>query len=398
MIHPIPSGTRDVLPDEMRELRAITERAARRLRARRLRRGLDARARVRGDARARRRGARRPRLPPVRRAGRRARAALGHDGADRAPRRHALRRRAEPPLRFCYFAHAYRGVRPQRGQPREFLQAGIELVGAPGAGGDGRGAQRAVRGARRRRAARLPHRARRRVAVPGAARRARRAEPRRERRCCTSSSRATSSASSARSRALGLDADAAELLVRVPQLRGGAGGARRARRRRPTRRWAARVLDAAAAARRRAGDLRPRARRAASGYYTGAIFEVYDPALGVPLGGGGRYDELLGRFGRPLPAVGFALERRAAAHRAGRRGAASGDEPHGLTIAVPRGALFERDARPARRARHRHRRGARQRPQAAVRATSASSRCAPPTCRPTSRPAPPTSASPARTS
>ena len=26
MIHPIPSGPRDVLPDEMRELRAITER------------------------------------------------------------------------------------------------------------------------------------------------------------------------------------------------------------------------------------------------------------------------------------------------------------------------------------------------------------------------------------
>ena len=25
VIHPIPSGTRDVLPDEMRELRAITE-------------------------------------------------------------------------------------------------------------------------------------------------------------------------------------------------------------------------------------------------------------------------------------------------------------------------------------------------------------------------------------
>ena len=25
MIHPLPSGTRDVLPDEMRELRAITE-------------------------------------------------------------------------------------------------------------------------------------------------------------------------------------------------------------------------------------------------------------------------------------------------------------------------------------------------------------------------------------
>ena len=31
------------------------------------------------------------------------------------------------------------------------------------------------------------------------------------------------------------------------------------------------------------------------------------PALGAPLGGGGRYDDLLGRFGRSLPAVGFAL-------------------------------------------------------------------------------------------
>ena len=44
------------------------------------------------------------------------------------------------------------------------------------------------------------------------------------------------------------------------------------------------------------------------GYYTGAVFEVYDPAFGAPIGGGGRYDDLLGRFGRALPAVGFALE------------------------------------------------------------------------------------------
>src|SRR3954447_16692564 len=42
---------------------------------------------------------------------------------------------AEPPLRFCYVAHAYRAVRPHRGQMREFLQAGIELLGAPGAQG-----------------------------------------------------------------------------------------------------------------------------------------------------------------------------------------------------------------------------------------------------------------------
>ena len=46
----------------------------------------------------------------------------------------------------------------------------------------------------------------------------------------------------------------------------------------------------------------------APGYYTGAVFEVYDPAVGMPIGGGGRYDHLLGQFGRELPAVGFALE------------------------------------------------------------------------------------------
>jgi ATP phosphoribosyltransferase regulatory subunit len=44
------------------------------------------------------------------------------------------------------------------------------------------------------------------------------------------------------------------------------------------------------------------------GYYTGAVFEVYDPAVGFTLGGGGRYDELIGRFGRDLPACGLALD------------------------------------------------------------------------------------------
>jgi ATP phosphoribosyltransferase regulatory subunit HisZ len=44
------------------------------------------------------------------------------------------------------------------------------------------------------------------------------------------------------------------------------------------------------------------------GYYTGAVFEVYDPAVGFALGGGGRYDELIGRFGRDLPACGLALD------------------------------------------------------------------------------------------
>jgi ATP phosphoribosyltransferase regulatory subunit len=42
-------------------------------------------------------------------------------------------------------------------------------------------------------------------------------------------------------------------------------------------------------------------------YYTGLIVEAYAPGLGLPLGGGGRYDAVLGAFGSPMPAAGFAL-------------------------------------------------------------------------------------------
>jgi ATP phosphoribosyltransferase regulatory subunit len=44
------------------------------------------------------------------------------------------------------------------------------------------------------------------------------------------------------------------------------------------------------------------------GYYTGAVFELYDPAVGFALGGGGRYDGLIGRFGTPREACGVALD------------------------------------------------------------------------------------------
>jgi histidyl-tRNA synthetase len=43
-------------------------------------------------------------------------------------------------------------------------------------------------------------------------------------------------------------------------------------------------------------------------YYTGAVYEVYDPAVGFTLGGGGRYDELIGRFGAPRPGCGLTLD------------------------------------------------------------------------------------------
>lgn len=42
-------------------------------------------------------------------------------------------------------------------------------------------------------------------------------------------------------------------------------------------------------------------------YYTGLTFKIYAPGLGTALGSGGRYDNLLGKFGSPEPAVGFSL-------------------------------------------------------------------------------------------
>lgn len=43
-------------------------------------------------------------------------------------------------------------------------------------------------------------------------------------------------------------------------------------------------------------------------YYTGVFFEAYASSVGFPLGSGGRYDHLLGQFGRPAPATGFTLK------------------------------------------------------------------------------------------
>jgi ATP phosphoribosyltransferase regulatory subunit len=113
----------------------------------------------------------------------------------------------------------------------------------------------------------------------------------------------------ARVRELPMGESDRELLVRLPELRGGPEVLERAQ---------GPVADALQELRELHGELDERgvADRVIFdlglvrelGYYTGAVFEVYDPAVGFALGGGGRYDELVGRFGRPLPACGIALD------------------------------------------------------------------------------------------
>ncbi len=43
-------------------------------------------------------------------------------------------------------------------------------------------------------------------------------------------------------------------------------------------------------------------------YYDGIVFDVFAPGIGAELGGGGRYDHLMGRFGRTAASTGFALD------------------------------------------------------------------------------------------
>jgi ATP phosphoribosyltransferase regulatory subunit len=213
---------------------------------------------------------------------------------------------APVPLRFCCFAHSYRSVRTHRGQSRELLQAGLELLGAPAPGGTaevltvlcdaldavGLSGYRVGLGD----ATLYPML----LLALGVSREARQ-------RVLSELSSGNFVGVEREIAALGLSDQDAELLVRVPRMRGGpelfdglddrvaaAGTGLAAVHELLPERVAARVIFDF-------GLLR------SLGYYTGAVFAVYDPAHGEPLGSGGRYDELLEQFGRALPAVGFAL-------------------------------------------------------------------------------------------
>ncbi len=305
MVDRIPSGTRDVLPDEMRELRAMTDRI----------RDVFERAGY-GEVYT-------PALEYENSM------ATGWSGITQPAYRMfdeqgnvlVLRTdmtipiarlvstryaHADPPLRFCYFAHAYRGVRPQRGQSRELLQAGVELIGSPTPQGtaevlsvmcaalDAAGLQNY------------------RVGVGDASLYPGLLEtlgvgPEARERVLAELVAGDFVGVEREVKTFGVSDNDAELLLRVPRIRGGPG---------VLEGLSGPLEQAAAGMRATHALLEPEvAGRVifdlglvrSLGYYTGAVFQVYDPAHGVPIGSGGRYDELLGQFGRPLPAVGFAL-------------------------------------------------------------------------------------------
>ncbi|HEX4465135.1 MAG TPA: ATP phosphoribosyltransferase regulatory subunit [Solirubrobacterales bacterium] len=311
MIHPIPPGTRDVLPDEMRELRRLhlaligvfEERGY----------GEVATPAIEYDEVLARGDGRTADTAYRFFDGSGDLLALRSDMTVPIARLIATRyAKAEMPLRLCYLANAYRAVRPQRGQMREFAQAGVELIGAPAPDGtaevvdvleaalDAAGLGRAVIGLGD---ADLYRQLLAEFGIEGEA-------------------RDSILARLAAHDLVGLETELSELqgvsdeqiatCVALSQLRGGKEVLEEARAlggaavERATARLGETLeaLEARGVAQRVQIDL---GLLRDLGYYSGAILEVYDPALGHVLGGGGRYDGLLKRFGVDQPAAGFAL-------------------------------------------------------------------------------------------
>ena len=213
---------------------------------------------------------------------------------------------ADPPLRFCFSAVVHRSVKPGKGQAREMQQSGIELLGVPGPEGT---AEAITVLCRALEAAGLADFS---VGVgdislyPGLLDDFG-VGPEDQAFLLDALGSRDFVAIAERAGSIGLDASATALLTDVPAMRGGAG-----------------VLDADGPLGERLAGLRELmamldedvaarviidlGRFPRMGYYTGSVFEVYDPALGEPIGSGGRYDELLERFGRPMESVGFAID------------------------------------------------------------------------------------------
>jgi len=214
------------------------------------------------------------------------------------------------PVRVSYLARAFRPPSPGRPRDSEQRQAGIELVGEGGAGGDAEVLALLVESLRATGLEGL------RVGVgdvslTGAVLDGLDVDPR-FRGGLSAALASRNFVEWRRLAALALpDGPGAGLLRDLPNLRGG---------REVLARIASEVPAAAAACERLGRILDLLAEHGAAdaviidlgvlrdwAYYSGVVFEAYAPGVGAPIAMGGRYDGLGARFGCDRPAVGFAI-------------------------------------------------------------------------------------------
>ena len=218
------------------------------------------------------------------------------------------------PLRLYYSVNVFRYEPEHAGRDREIFQIGVELIGSRGVPADAEPIILAGECLRRLgvdqfRIA-IGHGALfqallQRAGVPEPARRALR----------EAAARKNLGKMETLLQAAGIRGAGARALLAVPALVGGEEVLDRAERvagqaeecRRPLRQlreiWD-RVADAGLGGHLLLdmGEVRPME------YYTGLVFDIYADGVGGEIGGGGRYDHLIGRFGREVPATGFAFD------------------------------------------------------------------------------------------
>ncbi|MFL5418642.1 MAG: ATP phosphoribosyltransferase regulatory subunit [Myxococcales bacterium] len=221
------------------------------------------------------------------------------------------------PLRLYYRGSVIRETAAETGTARERLQAGCELVGVEGPEADAEMLELAARSLHVLGLA--PDSAR--IAVGNvdyfsALIEAAGASPRLARSLTDAIDRkdlSTLAALCTREIEAGKARDAILMLAQPPRPEPEAGALlQRARDVAPSSRAVAaldRLAKVLAGARAIAGDLEVDLGEVRGlGYYTGLVFNLYASGAPRAVGGGGRYDGLLGKFGDPRPAVGFSLD------------------------------------------------------------------------------------------
>lgn len=261
--------------------------------------------------------------------------AIRPDITPQIARLYAARPDALPaPARLCYDGPVLRAREARAGRPREVVQVGVELLGAGGPRAD---AEALVVLARSLARVGLDHavlevgHARFAPAVVGAARLPAGAQA----EAAEALERKDEAALAALARKGRGSTAARQALPQLATLYG-EGALARARpiaRAVPAAAEALAEVDAALRLARRRG-LPPVAidlgEARSLGYYTGITFAGHAPGAGAAVAAGGRYDGLLARFGRPGPAIGFAVDLEFATQaleRKGRPGRRRGKRP-----------------------------------------------------------------------
>jgi len=226
----------------------------------------------------------------------------------------ATRLRDEPkPLRLAYVANVFRYEEPQVGRYREFYQAGVELVGLEKPEADAEMIAMTVEGLQALGLDRFQINVGQADFFRGVLEELK-IDRERGRQLQEALSRKDASTLERLVKDLAPPASTAELLVALPDLFGREEvlerGARLVKNPRSDRALAnlaevhrlLRAYGLADAVILDLGEVR------GFDYYSGVHFEGYVSGLGAPLCGGGRYDQMLGRFGYDCPATGFAFE------------------------------------------------------------------------------------------